>query len=468
MIVADLFAKLGLKVDKKSFSAADRLLKGVKQAAVALGVIQGARFLKTLITDTVELGDNIAKMAEQLGMTTDAFQEWEFIAAKSDLEVGELVQGLKFLGKNALDAATGGKEMRKNFRSLGIKNVKNQNGQLKTSNELLLELAENWHKIPKAQRAAAAMKVLGKQGATFVPLLNKGPEAIRAMREEAQKHIIPPEEIERLAEADDKFKDLKFALRRIAALFATKVLPVITKVVDLLTGWILENKELISEVFDKIVEHYKIFAKIAYDGIQKIIQAFQYLESEGADFKTVLVAIYEVSKFVFKALFDAITYAIVMVGKLGEWLGTAAAAVVVLFTNMAEAIKSGFEAAVNWVSEKLEAFFSWIEDKINKILDRFRDLRDAPGAFLDFITGDVESEAVVNSRKRDAAKAALRPIAPTYNKPANSAANNNFNAQISVTAPPGSTPEQLRPVLAGAMQDFWDAKMREGAAATGQ
>lgn len=143
--------------------------------------------LVEMVEKTVDLGRNLVITSEQTGLSTDALFQWQSAAKLSGVEADELAVSLRFLQRNAYEAATAGGEAGKHFAALGI-HVKNADGTLKDGDTLLREMADGLEKTEDpAKRVALATQLLGRGGARMLPVLSKGSKGIEEMKEELEQ-----------------------------------------------------------------------------------------------------------------------------------------------------------------------------------------------------------------------------------------------------------------------------------------
>ena len=125
---------------------------------------------------TAAFGDHIDKMSQKLGVSSTAYQEWDFIAQHSGTTMDSLKTAMTKLSN---EAATGSKA----FEKLGISAEDAQ----KMSRE------ELWNATIKAltgvedqtERARIAYELFGKGSTEMGALLNMSTEEIEAMRKQA-------------------------------------------------------------------------------------------------------------------------------------------------------------------------------------------------------------------------------------------------------------------------------------------
>ena len=150
-----------------------------KTAAATLGGYFAFDMFKAQIQQTLDFADNLSKLSQKTGISTDALYSLNAAAKLSDVEFESLSGSLSKFNKNIGAASEGSGDAKKAFDSLGI-SVKNQDGTLKNSFEILGELADQFKDMPDgATKASTAMALFGKSGADLIPLLNSGRDSLR-------------------------------------------------------------------------------------------------------------------------------------------------------------------------------------------------------------------------------------------------------------------------------------------------
>lgn len=173
------------ELDKGVAQAESRLTKFsslAKTGMVALGAAgaTAATGLALATQAAINHADEIGKMAQKVGMTTEALSRLEYAARLSDVSLGELQVGLGQLSKN-MEAGTAGLD------ALGI-SVMTADGRLRSTNEVFLEVAERFSTIEDgAGKTAIAMDIFGRSGANLIPLLNSGRDGLAEMAAEADR-----------------------------------------------------------------------------------------------------------------------------------------------------------------------------------------------------------------------------------------------------------------------------------------
>lgn len=190
MALRELLLSLGVEVDQNGVRAADgalsKMKKAAKVAAAAFAALKAFQGINNVVDGVRGMGDELDKTSKQLGISTDALQEWRFAAGLAGVEGNEMSNSLGKLQKNAFEAVKGNKTLREDFRKLGV-DLTNANGEVKNGDELLVAMAEGMANLDNdTEKVALSMNLMGRSGRKLLPLLNEGASGIEAMRAEAQ------------------------------------------------------------------------------------------------------------------------------------------------------------------------------------------------------------------------------------------------------------------------------------------
>lgn len=189
MIVRELFAKLGFKVNDKGLKEFERGIGQAKSAMIGLGVVitAGAGAVLAMAHHTAEASESMDNLAKRTGVGAEEFQRMASAAASTGIGAEELANGLTILNRNLFMARKGGSEAAKAFASLGP-SVLNAVKRGASAEEVFALTADAIARIDDpAKRAALSMAVLGRAGARMIPLLSKGSEGINELGNQAQE-----------------------------------------------------------------------------------------------------------------------------------------------------------------------------------------------------------------------------------------------------------------------------------------
>lgn len=228
---------------------ADTALAGAKAGMLALATATAgaATALAASIRHTANVGDELNKTSQKIGMGVEALSGLKYAAELADVTMQSLTTGLRKLAQNASDAAAGTGEALPAFEAMGIA-VKDSSGHLKTTDDLLLDVAEKMSQYgDSAQKTALAQKIFGRAGSDLIPLLNAGKSGIAELRAEAEKLGLTwsgPD-----AQAAEDFNDnltrLKRSIDGMVLSIGKELLPHADEMVKSMIAWTEANKDWI-------------------------------------------------------------------------------------------------------------------------------------------------------------------------------------------------------------------------------
>lgn len=220
----------------RAYRIADNTMKGIGKLAAGLGVTIGSIGFGAMIKGAIDSADAMRKMSQAAGLSVEQFSAFVHAGELSGVNTQELAQILGKLSKNMADTAANTGEAREAFKSLGI-NVKDANGNLKSSDALMLEIADKFAGMEDgAGKTALAMRLFGESGIKMIPMLNTGSNGIRQMADEARKlGLVISQETAAGAEAfNDNLTRMGAVSHGIASNIAAQLLPTMTNLTDML------------------------------------------------------------------------------------------------------------------------------------------------------------------------------------------------------------------------------------------
>lgn len=204
-------------IERRGFQMGQSLKKGfdlAKGAAIAFAGSMAADKIMQAITTGLEYASSLGEVAQQLGVTTDALQEYRYAATQVGLSAEEMDQALSQLTRRAGEAASGTKAQAEAFEKLGI-SVKDANGALVPTGELIPMIADAISRIEDpAARAAIEMDLFGRAGQKLEPLLAGGSAAVNQLRDAAHELgiVLSEDQIQRADDTADKLAAVKTVL----------------------------------------------------------------------------------------------------------------------------------------------------------------------------------------------------------------------------------------------------------------
>ena len=233
--VGDAAREAGEKAEKASGgwsvlkgTMADLAASAIKTAASAI-----SDTAKEMITGAAEYGDTIDKMSQKMGMSSDAYQEWDFVLQ----HCGASIESLKPAMKTLATAAESGSDA---FAQLGI----SQEQIAGMSQEQLFDatIAGLQNVTDETQRTYLAGKLLGRGATELGPLLNTSADDVADMR--AQVHdlggVMGSDAVKAAAAYQDSLQNMRYAFSGLKNNISGELLPTLTLIMDgvtkMLTG----------------------------------------------------------------------------------------------------------------------------------------------------------------------------------------------------------------------------------------
>lgn len=220
-------AMRGMESALKPIGAAFRTLGAL---AAAAGVALSVDFARR----TLDAAGGIGELSEQLGVSTDNLQTYQFAAAQAGLESSELEASLARLTRTLGDAAAGEATAVKAFRNLGV-GVLDAQGKIRDTDTVIADIADRLAAIDDpAKRAAVVVDLFGKSGQRLLPLLSQGAAGLEKFRTEAKNAgaVLSSDLIAAADEASDKIAAMETALGKMAQTIVAKAAPAISSIAD--------------------------------------------------------------------------------------------------------------------------------------------------------------------------------------------------------------------------------------------
>ena len=238
-------------------------------AAVTSAVVDLGKAFVQQTNEIAAYGDNIDKMSQKMGLSAQAYQEWDAILQHSGSSIDALLPSMKTLALAAENDSAA-------FQRLGI----SQEQVASMSREdLFAATIEGLQNVTdETERTYLASQLLGRGATELGPLLNTSAEEVEAMRQRVHElgGVMSDESVKSAAAYQDALQDLQTAFAGAKRGFLAEFLPEITSVMKGITALFTGDsdqgvKEIvkgIQSLAKKIVDHAPEIAKA---GVQLVI-----------------------------------------------------------------------------------------------------------------------------------------------------------------------------------------------------
>lgn len=211
---------------KKLGDTSDAINNAIKVGfvAAAAAVAGAVAAMTKAVSSTEKMADNVDKMSQKIGISREAFQEWDFIMSQNGMSIAQLRTGVKTLSSAAEEASRGVITYTRTFDALGV-SILNADGNLKDQESLLFDTIYALTEVENTtQRTALATDLLGRSATELAPLLNSGSASIEELRQKAHDLglVLNDETIDAGVRLHDTFDQMK---RTFAAVMANAVTP---------------------------------------------------------------------------------------------------------------------------------------------------------------------------------------------------------------------------------------------------
>lgn len=315
MNLFELFVKIGVddQASKNISNIAGKLGNGLKTAAkvgtAAVATVTAAAGAMTAAfvkgtSEVAQYGDNIDKMSQKIGISAQAYQEWDFIMQHSGASVDSLQMGVKTLSqkmekaaevinettladeeleKQLLSGAISLDEYNKKydelydsaykdidaFRKLGYS--MHELESFASTEELLSDVITRLQGMEEGtERTALATELLGRSGVELGALLNTSAEDTEAMRKQVHElgGVMSNEAVKAAAAYQDSLQNMQTAFSGIQRGMLSEFLPSMVTVMDGLALIFSGNDSGIA----KITEGVNQFADKLMEAVPKIFE----------------------------------------------------------------------------------------------------------------------------------------------------------------------------------------------------
>ena len=238
---------------------------GTAAAAATTAVVAQTR-------SVAEYGDTVDKMSQKMGMSAQAYQEWDAIMQHSGTSMETMKAGMKTLA----NAVENGNEA---FQRIGL--TQEQIASMSQEDLFAATIAGLQNVESETERTYLAGQLLGRGATELGALLNTSAEDTEAMRQRVHElgGVMSDDAVKASAHFKDSLQDMKTAFSGLQRNMISEFLPSITTVMDGLgnlfsgNGGLDQIKQGISEFAAKISEELPKFVKVGGEILMALVDA---------------------------------------------------------------------------------------------------------------------------------------------------------------------------------------------------
>ena len=249
---------------------------GIAASALAAGTAAVAGLTTAVVNgskETAAYGDNVDKLSQKIGISSEAFQEWDYVFSQNGADISILETGMKTLSSAVSDAGNGSKSAKEKFDKLGL----SFEDLSKMSQEDMFDaVIKQLQEMPEgADRTALACDLLGKSAMELGPLLNQSADSTQALKDKAHElgMVMSDEGVKASAAFTDSMDNLQRAFAGAKNGAMAEFLPGLTQITNGLAELVAGNQTATKD----ITAGFNQIAQAIQNAMPRIVQIFQSL-----------------------------------------------------------------------------------------------------------------------------------------------------------------------------------------------
>lgn len=226
--VADFIGVEANPAVEKFASKFDGVNENVGKAVLTVGTM--ITTLGALTLKTAEGAKEITNVSQRMGMTTDQYQEWDYVMRSVGSDAESMTGDIAALATKAVEATDKTSDTAKTFRLLGV-NVRDSHGALKSQNQLFNDVIDGLRKMTdETKRNAIASDLLSTTGENIVPVLNMTKQELNGLKQEAHDvgYVMGGETLGKFKDLNKVMTEFDGVSKGLSQSFAVALLPIMT------------------------------------------------------------------------------------------------------------------------------------------------------------------------------------------------------------------------------------------------
>ena len=257
----------------------------VTMAAIGTAAVAAGKKLYDMANDVAATGDNIDKMSQRLGLSREAYQEWDYVLSQSGVDINSVQTGMKTLTNTIDDAKNGTDKAIEKFTRLGI----TQEDLANKSREgiFAMTIAGLQKMTDDTEKAALANDMFGRSGQEMIPLLNETAESTEALLQKSRDlgMVMSDEAVTAAVKYTDSMDTLKRTFSAVKNNIVSDLLPGFTKILDGLTGLLTGQEEAGAQIKEGAKEMVESISEV----LPGIVDVFMNLVTAVAEIAPAII-----------------------------------------------------------------------------------------------------------------------------------------------------------------------------------
>lgn len=195
-------------------------------------VTAGTAALTKGISSVASYGDFVDKTSQKVGMSSDSFQQWDYIMNLAGTSMSECSMGMKTLTNQIDNAKNGSEDAQAMFEQL---NISLEDLETMSREDIWSATITGMQNLEDStERAALANDLFGKSGQNMTPLFNMTNEELQEAIDNTEKYnmVMSEEAVKAAAAYQDSLTTLKASFKGLKTDLLSDFLPSVTTVMD--------------------------------------------------------------------------------------------------------------------------------------------------------------------------------------------------------------------------------------------
>ena len=333
------------EVAKKAGKAAAAAFAAV--AAAMVGVTKG---LADIITDTAEYGDEIDKQSRKMGISAQAYQEWDFVLQHA----GSSMDAMSTTMKKLTVAAEEGNDA---FEELGITQA--ELAEMSEEEIFARTIKELQGVTDTSRRTYLASKLLGKGATELGALFDMSAEETEAMKQELSElgALMSDDAVAASAAFQDSLLNVQTAIAGLKTQLGSEFLPSVSSVMDGLTEIFKGNRD----------DGLKLIRSGINDAVKVVTDMMpEFIELAGDIIVTLATALVENIPNAIPAIIDVVMALVnTIIDNLPMFVESAIQIIVAIVNGIAEALPRLIPAIIDAIILMVDTLL----DNLDKIIE---------------------------------------------------------------------------------------------------
>lgn len=191
--------------------------------------------------------DEIDKVSQKLGLSREAYQEWDYVLSQSGVEITSMQTGLKTLTNKLDDAKNGSSSAVEMFEKLGLSLNDLQTMSREDAFNAVITSMQGME--DSTERAALANDLFGKSGQELTALFNTSAEATENMKNKAHElgMVMSNETVQAGVDFTDTMDTLKRSGEGLFTSLASGLLPIVQSIMTV----VINNMPIIQSIISQ-------------------------------------------------------------------------------------------------------------------------------------------------------------------------------------------------------------------------